>query len=108
MQQPTLLEHDAHPGPEVAPGPLRVLAQHPVAERIDELPLCWAAFEDGRLTEDAMVLLARRLPARRDAELARLARVADTALSADRTIRPRPVGSGTFADRIVIALPVST
>jgi hypothetical protein len=43
-----------------------------IAQRIDELPRCWTLFAEGRLTEDAMALLARRLPATRDAELAQL------------------------------------
>jgi hypothetical protein len=41
-----------------------------VARRIDELPACWALFEQGRLTEDAMVRIARRVPAGRDGEVA--------------------------------------
>jgi hypothetical protein len=41
-----------------------------IARRIDELPACWALFESGRLTEDAMVRIARRVPACRDAEVA--------------------------------------
>jgi hypothetical protein len=41
-----------------------------IARRIDELPSCWALFEAGRLTEDAMVCIARRVPAARDAEVA--------------------------------------
>ena len=44
-----------------------------VARRIHELPMCWALFSEGRITEDVMVRLARRLPAERDAELARQA-----------------------------------
>lgn len=53
--------------------PARARGLVAVAERREELPECWAAFEAGRLTEDAMVLLARRAPAERDAELAGLA-----------------------------------
>jgi hypothetical protein len=41
-----------------------------IARRIDELPACWALFETGRLTEEAMVRIARRVPAGRDAEVA--------------------------------------
>lgn len=41
-----------------------------IARRIEELPRCWALFESGRITEDLMVLLARRLPADRDGEMA--------------------------------------
>ena len=41
-----------------------------IARRIPELPACWGLFEQGRLTEDAMSLIARRVPAERDAEVA--------------------------------------
>jgi len=41
-----------------------------IARRIDELPACWALFRGGRLTEDAMVRIARRVPACRDTEVA--------------------------------------
>lgn len=44
-----------------------------IARRIDELPACWGLFEAGRLSEDAMVRIARRVPAERDAEIAGLA-----------------------------------
>ena len=44
-----------------------------VARRAGELPACWALFEAGRLTEDAMVRIARRVPTSRDAEIAGLA-----------------------------------
>jgi hypothetical protein len=44
-----------------------------IARRIEELPVCWQHFRDGRITEDAMVLLARKAPAERDAELCRWA-----------------------------------
>ncbi|HLT17597.1 MAG TPA: DUF222 domain-containing protein [Acidimicrobiales bacterium] len=44
-----------------------------VAERMHELPRCWALFREGRLTEDAMVRIARRVPAERDANIAELA-----------------------------------
>ena len=43
-----------------------------IARRIDELPRCWGLFSEGRITEDVMARLARRLPAQRDAELASL------------------------------------
>ena len=43
-----------------------------IARRIDDLPRCWGLFAEGRITEDTMARLARRLPAARDAELARL------------------------------------
>ena len=38
-----------------------------------ELPACWALFQQGRLGEDAMVRIARRVPAGRDPEVAALA-----------------------------------
>ncbi len=41
-----------------------------IARRIPELPACWGLFADGQLTEDAMVRIARRVPAARDAEVA--------------------------------------
>jgi hypothetical protein len=44
-----------------------------IARRVHELPACWALFAEGRITEDVMARLARRLPAERDAEVARLA-----------------------------------
>jgi hypothetical protein len=44
-----------------------------IARRVDELPACWALFESGRLGEDAMVRIARRVPADRDADVAALA-----------------------------------
>jgi hypothetical protein len=44
-----------------------------IARRVGELPACWALFEAGRLGEDAMVRIARRVPAERDAEVAALA-----------------------------------
>src|SRR5690606_25296497 len=44
-----------------------------IARRAGELPACWALFAEGRLGEDAMVRIARRLPAGRDAQLAELA-----------------------------------
>ena len=43
-----------------------------IARRVDDLPRCWSMFSEGRITEDLMALLARRLPAARDAELAAL------------------------------------
>src|SRR5436190_12423096 len=43
-----------------------------IARRIDDLPRCWGLFSEGRITEDTMARLARRLPAVRDAELAAL------------------------------------
>jgi len=41
-----------------------------IARRIPELPACWALFQAGRLTEDAMVRIAQRVPAQRDVEVA--------------------------------------
>jgi hypothetical protein len=43
-----------------------------IARRSDELPRCWRLFSEGRITEDVMARLARRLPAARDHELALL------------------------------------
>ena len=42
-----------------------------VARRMHELPACWALFEEGRITEDAMVRIARRVPASHDADVSR-------------------------------------
>src|SRR5690606_815945 len=44
-----------------------------IARRAGELPACWALFEQGRLGEDAMVRIARHVPAARDGEVAALA-----------------------------------
>ena len=44
-----------------------------IARRVDELPACFALFAEGRLGEDAMVRIARRVPASRDTEIAALA-----------------------------------
>ncbi|HEX6237771.1 MAG TPA: DUF222 domain-containing protein [Acidimicrobiales bacterium] len=44
-----------------------------IARRAGELPACWALFTAGRLGEDAMVRIARRVTACRDAEVAALA-----------------------------------
>ena len=44
-----------------------------IARRISDLPACWALFAAGRLGEDAMVRIARRVPAARDSEVAALA-----------------------------------
>ncbi len=44
-----------------------------IARRREDLPICWGLFRAGRLTEDAMVRIARRVPADRDAEVAALA-----------------------------------
>lgn len=44
-----------------------------IARRAGELPACWASFVEGRMGEDAMVRIARRVPAARDAEIAALA-----------------------------------
>jgi hypothetical protein len=43
-----------------------------IARRVDDLPRCWALFSAGRLTEDVMARLARRLPSERDSELSLL------------------------------------
>ncbi len=44
-----------------------------IARRLHDLPACWALFEQGRVGEDAMVRIARRVPRARDAEFAALA-----------------------------------
>jgi hypothetical protein len=44
-----------------------------IARRVQDLPECVALFRQGRLTEDAMGLIARKAPADRDGELADLA-----------------------------------
>ncbi|HET6952488.1 MAG TPA: DUF222 domain-containing protein [Acidimicrobiales bacterium] len=44
-----------------------------IARRAGELPACWALFVHGRLGEDAMARIARRVPAARDAAVAALA-----------------------------------
>ena len=44
-----------------------------IARRARELPACWAQFAAGRLGEDAMVRIARRVPPSRDDEVAALA-----------------------------------
>ncbi len=41
-----------------------------IARRVHELPACFELFETGRLTEDAMGRIARRIPAGRDVEVA--------------------------------------
>jgi Domain of unknown function (DUF222) len=60
-----------------------------IARRASELPACWASFAEGRLGEDAMVRIARRVPATRDTEIAALA---PTLLIAqlDRLLRSLP------------------
>ena len=60
-----------------------------IARRVAELPACWALFRAGRLGEDSMVRIARRVPAARDAEVAALA---PTLLVAqlDRLLRSLP------------------
>ncbi len=44
-----------------------------IARRMHELPACWARFERGGFTEDAMVRIARRVPTSHDEEVARRA-----------------------------------
>ena len=53
--------------------PARAAALVKMARRRAELPECWALFESGALTEDAMREIARHVPAGRDAEMASLA-----------------------------------
>ena len=80
-----------------APGPGLVA----IARRREELPVCFGLFGEGRLTEDAMVRIARRVPAERDAEVAgwaatmmisQLTRV--LAACPSSTPRPSPSRSG--------------
>src|SRR3546814_519301 len=44
-----------------------------IARRVDDLPACIELFRAGRLSEDAMALIARKAPAERDEEIADLA-----------------------------------
>jgi hypothetical protein len=69
-----------------------------VARRADELPACFAALAAGRLGEDAMVRIARRVPASRDAEMAALA---PTLLISqlDRVLRALPERSAGADER---------
>ncbi len=80
----TLLDTDGWVGPGIQSpehwltwkaGVARQRAAGPVhiARRIDELPACWALFLAGRLGEDAMARIARRVPSARDAEMAEMA-----------------------------------
>jgi hypothetical protein len=69
-----------------------------IARRAGELPACWALFQAGQLGEDAMVRIARRVPAARDAEVAALA---PTLLIAqlDRLLRSLPEQPDGSPDR---------
>jgi hypothetical protein len=51
----------------------RALGLIRIADRAEELPYCWGLFVDGRLTEDAMVRIARKVPTSRDREVGELA-----------------------------------
>lgn len=55
---------------KAAVAPARAKALVRIARRLHELPACWALFEQGRVTEDAMARVARRVPAEMDAEVA--------------------------------------
>lgn len=44
-----------------------------IARRVDELPECIKLFREGRLSEDAMALIAKKAPPHRDSELAEVA-----------------------------------
>src|SRR3546814_7925307 len=44
-----------------------------IARRVDELPLCVGLFQEGRLNEESMALIAAKAPGGRDGELADLA-----------------------------------
>jgi hypothetical protein len=69
-----------------------------IARRVEELPVCWQHFREGRITEDAMVLLARKAPAERDAELCRWA-MEMTIPQLGRILRhlPKPAGEADGA-----------
>ncbi len=62
------LEHWVTWKAAVAPARAKGLVR--IARRLHELPACWALFEQGRVTEDAMARVARRVPAEMDAEVA--------------------------------------
>ena len=69
-----------------------------IARRVHELPACFALFREGRLGEDAMVRIARRVPAARDAEIAALApRLLIAQL--DRVLRALPEQADGSTDR---------
>jgi hypothetical protein len=53
-----------------AMSPARAAALVQIARRLHELPACWALFERGQITEDAMARVARRVPADHDADVA--------------------------------------
>ncbi|MFP5318085.1 MAG: DUF222 domain-containing protein [Acidimicrobiia bacterium] len=55
--------------------PTRAAALVQMARRVEELPTVAAAFAEGRLSEDSVKLVATRVPAERDAEVAELAQV---------------------------------
>ena len=55
---------------KAAVAPARAKGLVRIARRLHELPACWALFEQGRVTEDAMARVARRVPAEMDAEVA--------------------------------------
>ena len=73
-----------------------------IARRAEDLPICWGLFVQGRLTEDAMVRIAGKVPTSRDREVADLAlamsiaqltRVLSTLLELD----PKPeLGRGRY------------
>ena len=69
-----------------------------IARRIDDLPECFALFAAGRLTEDAMARISRRVPAARDTEIAA---VAPTLLISqlDRLLRSLPEQPDGSAER---------
>ena len=69
-----------------------------IARRVHELPACFALFSEGRLGEDAMVRIARHVPAARDAEIAVLApRLLIAQL--DRVLRALPEQADGSTDR---------
>jgi hypothetical protein len=79
-----------------------------IARRVHDLPECVALFRAGRLTEDAMGLIARKAPAGRDRELAdlaplllhtQLARILKHLPDQDPTPKPEPQRQVTFGFR---------
>jgi hypothetical protein len=60
-----------------------------IAKRIDELPTCFGLFREGRLSEDSMTRVARKVPASRDDEVANLA-LHSTVRQLDRILSALP------------------
>ncbi|MDQ2650416.1 MAG: HNH endonuclease, partial [Actinomycetota bacterium] len=60
-----------------------------IARRIDELPACFGLFREGRISEDMMSRIARKVPATRDVEIAGIA-VRRTVAQLDRLLAHLP------------------